>query len=89
MDTMAVELPDLTTHAPGPPAEETAEEKWVFKHKNLKQNQHANRVSKCESLDGMKLKKPAVIKNQKVPSRGHPRASRPARWRLSRIFAYE
>lgn len=27
MDTMAVELPDLTTHAPRPPAEETPEEK--------------------------------------------------------------
>lgn len=30
MDTMAVELPDLTTHAPQPPVEETAEEKWVL-----------------------------------------------------------
>lgn len=30
MDTMAVELPDLSTHTPRPPAEETAEEKWVL-----------------------------------------------------------
>lgn len=30
MDTMAVELPDLSTHAQHPPPVETPEEKWVF-----------------------------------------------------------
>lgn len=29
MDTMTVELPDLSTHEPAQPVEETAEEKWV------------------------------------------------------------